>query len=152
MKLYIDYNTETGEILGRLTEDNKNLKRGALKEVIRTQWNESKRFNKITINDTNISFEKVDFRTQDAINQENWTELQKYCELLQVTITNDNKYAMNEKSRNAILLEIQTMNDTDSLYWLEDWGVQNSTKADFQEALNEFKKLKDEKFTEIFGV
>ena len=61
MNYYIDYNEDNGQILGFLIkEDNK---KGTTIEVSKDIFNEGHKFNKIIIDGENISFEKVDFRT-----------------------------------------------------------------------------------------
>ena len=57
MKYYINYNTD-GKILGFVKQDtNLNI------EVSNTQWIEAQKFNKIVVNGTNVTFDKVDWRT-----------------------------------------------------------------------------------------
>lgn len=72
MKYYIDYKKNTSEILGFLTDLNKTQAMGILqevsKEVFDTQMNKTNN-NKIIIDGENISFDKVDWRTPEEIEE-----------------------------------------------------------------------------------
>lgn len=65
MKYYMDYEKETGKILGFIIDETK--KQGEVVEVSKEQWNAAMTFNKISIDGENITFEKVDWRTSKEI-------------------------------------------------------------------------------------
>lgn len=68
MIYFIDYDSTSNEILGFLTSKTQNQKRGTLKEVTKKIFDKESNFtnnNKIVLDGSNISFEKVDFKTQE---------------------------------------------------------------------------------------
>ena len=66
MKYYINY-TEQGKIVGFLTtESDTDLNI----EVSNAIWFEAQRYNKIIVDGDNISFHKVDWRTEEEIKEE----------------------------------------------------------------------------------
>ena len=64
MKYIINY-TKEGKILGFTKDDT-----GLNIEVLNAVWFEAQSFNKIIIDGDNISFDKVDWRTEEEIEQE----------------------------------------------------------------------------------
>ena len=68
MKYFIDYEKSTGKILGFIIDETK--KEGVIIEVSKEQWDTAMTFNKIIIDGENISFDKVDWRTQEEIKRE----------------------------------------------------------------------------------
>lgn len=72
MKYYIDYEQETGKILGFLIENNISYKEGEVIEVDLNTYNTAMGFNKIIINGEKITFEDVPIiaRTPEEIEKE----------------------------------------------------------------------------------
>lgn len=76
MKYYINY-TEKGKILG-FTKDDTDLNI----EVSNSKWVEGQSYNKIIIDGENISFEKVDWRTEEEIEKQRLLDEKEYTSKL----------------------------------------------------------------------
>jgi hypothetical protein len=61
------------------------------------------------------------------------------------------KFSANPQSLANISLEIDTMLDKDTRKWREDWGNQEVTKQELQEAKRLASEAKQAKLTELFG-
>lgn len=104
MKYYINYTNE-GKILGFAKGDTDlNI------EVSNSIWFEAQSFNKIIINDENISFDKIDWRTDEEIAKE---ELQQQiAEALKYLSDTDHKFYNGYKPKtDEDLVEIERLRD-----------------------------------------
>lgn len=104
MKYTINYN-EQGKILGFAKGDTDlNI------EVSNSIWFEAQSFNKIIINDENISFDKIDWRTDEEIAKE---ELQQQiAEAKQYLASTDHKFYNGYKPKEGEdLVEIERLRD-----------------------------------------
>ena len=98
----------------------------------------------------------VDFRTEseiaDDIVKAKWNELNIYLSTLTVTTTATNKFDVSPNGLANITQRVNTMIDTDSDTWYEDWASFTVNKVELQEALVLQAEAKKAKITELFGV
>jgi len=86
-----------------------------------------------------------------------WIDLNKYLSTLTVqreatdTDPIGFKFSADPQSIANISLEIDTMLDTDTRVWYEDWGNATVTKQELQEAKILASEAKQIKLTELFG-
>lgn len=98
------------------------------------------------------------FKTPGEITTAKWDELNKFLSTLTVQrpellpITQGFKFSADPKSIANISLEIDTMLDTDTRTWYEDWGSDTITKQELQEAKRLASDAKQAKLAELFGV
>lgn len=83
MEYYIDYEQTTGKILGYLTDATVNQKKGEVIEVNLNTYNTAMAFNKIIIDGENITFEKVDFRTPEEIEEQRKRDILSQIDILE---------------------------------------------------------------------
>lgn len=97
------------------------------------------------------------FRTPEEIVSAKWNELNEFLSNLTVQRPETEtdpigfKFSADPQSISNISLEIDTMLDTDTRTWYEDWGSAIVTKQELQEAKRLASEAKQEKLTELFG-
>jgi hypothetical protein len=106
--------------------------------------------------------EVMPLHTQSELNKLSETskqnELNKFLSALTVQrpealpVTLGFKFSADPQSLANISLEIDTMLDTDTRIWYEDWGSQEVTKQELQEAKRLASEAKQAKLAELFGV
>lgn len=138
MKYYIDYEKETGKILGLLTSSAINQKQGELLEVDFFKYNEAMAFNKIIIDGKNITFEKVDWRTPEekeelrVQNINSCTQSFIYLKYPQPKQSSANLGVYDEAYRNEMVAFIKRVVD------LSNEAIANNTSfEDYKAMLNE---------------
>lgn len=135
MKYYINY-TKEGKILG-FTKGDTDLNI----EVSNAKWVEGQSYNKIIIDDDNITFEKVDWRTPEEIQQglyNQWkAERQSKVDNIEVEL-NGIIYQGDETSQTRLSRAVSVMEDTDTTMWVaKDNSVNELSKADLKYILRE---------------
>lgn len=135
MKYIINY-TKDGKILG-FTKGDTDLNI----EVSNTIWFEAQSYNKIIIDGKNISFDKVDWRTSEEIQQglyNQWkAERQSKVDNIEVEL-NSVIYQGDETSQTRLSRAVSVMEDTDTTMWVaKDNSVNELSKADLKYILRE---------------
>lgn len=152
MNYTINY-TKEGKILGFAKSDTDlNI------EVSNSIWFEAQSFNKIIIDRENITFEKVDWRTDKEIAEDQ--KILKKSQYLQFCNETIAPYQLSEsvtidiRSQNLTVL-IEKMNgwseSISSIEWLESGNWINLTKVQLQQILIYAENEKQIKFKEIFN-
>lgn len=134
---YVISHTKEGKILG-FVKGNTALNI----EVSNAIWFEAQRYNKIIVDGDNITFEKVDWRTQEevAAEQEAQNKALKAEELanIKVTTANGSTFDGNETARNNMVSAITSadvVGTTEAEWKLADNTVKVVTLAELKEAL-----------------
>ena len=89
--------------------------------------------------------------TGEELIQEKWNTLTAYLFTLTVTTNATNKFDVSPRGLANITQRVNTMIDTDTDVWHEDWASFSVDKVELQEALVLQAKAKKAKITELFG-